>query len=157
MGLLSQEFPWHEGSRLLRGNTVLWAQQGQLGLTLQPYGLQPTRLLYPQDSPGKNTEVSCHALLQGVFLTQGSNLCLLCLLHCRQILYPLSHVGKPCGNTSLTLFQASSWNQEKYIIQGLAWLSFNTVLLIHFFPNTPNYPKPIIGICFNEQDTVFHQ
>ena len=31
-----------------------------------------------------------HSLLQGIFLTEGSNLCLLCLLHCRQILYPLS-------------------------------------------------------------------
>ena len=29
-------------------------------------------------------------LLQGIFLTQGSNLCLLYLLHCRWILYPLS-------------------------------------------------------------------
>ena len=33
------------------------------------------------DSPGKNTEVGCHFLLQGIFLTQGSNPCLLCLLH----------------------------------------------------------------------------
>ena len=33
------------------------------------------------DSLGKNTGVSCHALLQGVFPTQGSNLHLLCLLH----------------------------------------------------------------------------
>ena len=64
--------------------------------------------------------------------------------------------GNPCGNTSFNLFQASSWNQEKYIILGLAWLSFNTILLIHFFPNIPNHPKPIIGICFNEQATVFH-
>ena len=34
-------------------------------------------------SPGKNTGVGCHFLLQGIFLTQGSNphLCLLCLLH----------------------------------------------------------------------------
>ena len=32
-------------------------------------------------------------LLQGIFLTQGSNLYLLCLLHCRQILYLLSHEG----------------------------------------------------------------
>ena len=38
-------------------------------------------------SPGKNTGVGCHALLQGIFLTQGSNLWLLQLLHCRQILY----------------------------------------------------------------------
>ena len=33
------------------------------------------------DSPGKNTGVGCHALLQGSFPTQGSNLHLLCLLH----------------------------------------------------------------------------
>ena len=41
----------------------------------------------PWDSPSKNTGVGCHALLQGIFLTQGSNLNLLWLLHCRQILY----------------------------------------------------------------------
>ena len=33
------------------------------------------------DSPGKNTGVGCHAFLQGIFPTQGSNLCLLYLLH----------------------------------------------------------------------------
>ena len=44
------------------------------------------------DSPGKNTGVGCHALLQGVFLTQGSNLG---LLHCRWILYALSHLRSP--------------------------------------------------------------
>ena len=33
------------------------------------------------DSPGKNTGVGCHALLQGIFLTQGLNPCLLHLLH----------------------------------------------------------------------------
>ena len=38
---------------------------------------------------------SCHSLLQGIFLTQGSNPG---LLHCRQILYPLSHQGSPCSN-----------------------------------------------------------
>ena len=38
--------------------------------------LQPVRLLCPWDSSGKNTGVGCHALLQGIFLTQGSNWCL---------------------------------------------------------------------------------
>ena len=33
------------------------------------------------DSPGKNTGMACHALLQGIFPTQGWNLRLLCLLH----------------------------------------------------------------------------
>ena len=37
--------------------------------------------------------MDCHALLQGIFPTQGLNLHLLCLLHCRQILYLLSHQG----------------------------------------------------------------
>ena len=33
------------------------------------------------DSPDKNAGVGCHILLQGIFLTQGWNSCLLCLLH----------------------------------------------------------------------------
>ena len=41
--------------------------------SLQPYGLQPARLLCPWDSPGKNTGVGCHFLLQGIFLTQEQN------------------------------------------------------------------------------------
>ena len=45
--------------------------------------------------PGKNTEMGCHFLLQGIFQTKGLNQCLLCLLHCRQILYPLSHQESP--------------------------------------------------------------
>ena len=44
----------------------------------------PTRILCPWYSPGKNTGVFCHVLLQGILPTQGSNLH---LLHCRQILY----------------------------------------------------------------------
>ena len=44
------------------------------------------------DSPGKSTGVGCHALLRGIFPTQGSNPG---LLHCRQILYQLSHQGSP--------------------------------------------------------------
>ena len=52
--------------------------------SVQPYGLQPARLLCPWDSLGKNTGVDCHALLQGTFPTQGLNPA---LLHCRQILY----------------------------------------------------------------------
>ena len=44
------------------------------------------------DSPGKNTGVDCHALLQGILPVQGSNRG---LPHCRQILYHLSHQGSP--------------------------------------------------------------
>ena len=61
-------------------------------LTLQPHGLQPTRLLCPLDSSGKNTEVGCHFLLQGIFLSQGSNLH---LLNCQAGSSPLVPPGKP--------------------------------------------------------------
>ena len=50
------------------------------------------RLLCPLDSPGKNTGVGCHSLLQGIFPTQGSNQRLL-IISCRQILYHLSRQG----------------------------------------------------------------
>ena len=53
--------------------------------------LEPARLLCPWNSPGKNIGVGCHSLLQGIFLTQGSNLS---LLHRRQILYCLSRQGR---------------------------------------------------------------
>ena len=42
--------------------------------------------------PGWNTGVGCYFLLQGIFPTQGLNPA---LLHCRQILYRLSHQGSP--------------------------------------------------------------
>ena len=44
------------------------------------------------DSPGKNTGVGCHSLLQGIFPTQRMNSG---LPHCRRILYQLSHMGSP--------------------------------------------------------------
>ena len=41
--------------------------------TLRPHGLQPARLLCAWHFPGKNTGDDCHALLQEIFPTQGSN------------------------------------------------------------------------------------
>ena len=58
--------------------------------SLQPHRLQPSRLLCPWNSPGQNTGVGCHSLLQGISLAQGLNPG---LLRCRQILYCLSHQG----------------------------------------------------------------
>ena len=76
--------------------------------SLQPRGLWLTRLLCPWNSPGKNTGVSCHFLLQGIFPIQGSNPVLLCLLHCRWILHLLSYWGRlkgcvasPLGNWTM--------------------------------------------------------
>ena len=51
------------------------------------------------DSPDKNNGVGCHALLQGIFLTQGSNPG---LSHCRQISYRLSHQRSHILNQKLS-------------------------------------------------------
>ena len=63
-------------------------------------GPQPTMLLCPWNSPGKNTGMGSHSFLQGIFLNQGSNMA---LSHCRQILF--ISVTKDCYILSkITLF-----------------------------------------------------
>ena len=52
-------------------------------------------LLCPWDSPGKNTGVGCHALLQGIFPTQGLEPHLFSLLHWQVGSLPLAPPGKP--------------------------------------------------------------
>ena len=51
-----------------------------------------------RESPDKNTGVGCHALIQEILLPQGSNPG---LLHCRQILYRVSHQELACLYNSL--------------------------------------------------------
>ena len=59
---------------------------------LRPHGLWSASLLYPWAIPGKNTRVRSYFLLQGIFLTHGSNPC---LLHWQADSLPLSHKGSP--------------------------------------------------------------
>ena len=87
-------------------SSVASVMSNSLGL----HGMQSTRLLYLGDFPGKNTGVGCHFLLQGIFPTQGSN-CLLCLLHCRQILYHYWNLG-----TSLKPLQMENW--QGLLVEG---------------------------------------
>ena len=62
------------------------------------YGHVGHQALCPWDSSGKNTEefrqVDCCALLQGIFLNQGWNLHLLCLLYWQAGSLPLAPPGK---------------------------------------------------------------
>ena len=68
------------------------AKPPQSCLTLcDPMDCNP-RLFCPWDSPGKNTGMGCHFLLQGIFPTQGLNPHLLRLLNWQAAL-PLSHLG----------------------------------------------------------------
>ena len=65
----------------------------QMGLALcDSMDCSPPGFSSHGDSPGQNTGVGCHALLQRIFPTQGLNPD---LPHCRQILYRLSHQGSP--------------------------------------------------------------
>ena len=72
--------------------TVCMGACSVVSSSLRPHGLWPTRLLSPWVSPGKNTGVGCHFLLQRIFPTQGSNPG---LLHCKQIVYHLRPWGSP--------------------------------------------------------------
>ena len=89
-------FPFSRGSSpgLLHCRWILYqlSHEEVAPFFFQPHGLEPARLFCSWNSPGKSTGVGCHAFLQGNFPTQGSNLG---LLHCRQILYCLSHPGSP--------------------------------------------------------------
>ena len=63
--------------------------------SLRPFGAHLTRLLCPWGSPGKNTGVGCHALLQVSFSTLGSKPYLLCLLHWQESSLPLGSLRSP--------------------------------------------------------------
>ena len=73
-----------------------WEDSLEKGMSTHPSilawrtSLQPMEC--PWNSPGKNSGVGSYSLLQGIFPTQGLNLD---LLHCRRILYCLSHKGSP--------------------------------------------------------------
>ena len=58
--------------------------------SMGPHGLWPARPFSLWNFLGKNTGAGCHFLLHGIFPTQGSNTR---FLHCRWILYHLSHQG----------------------------------------------------------------
>ena len=101
---------WLMGVQNLSTCKVIWyvcvSAHSVVSNSLWPHGLQPTRLLCPWDFPSKNTGVGCYFLLQGIFPTQGSNPCLLCLLlHWQVGSLPLSHLGKP----QLICMSPKSW------------------------------------------------
>ena len=75
--------------------TMMCAQSCPIFCGPVEYSLPVSLCLW--DSPDKNTAVGCHALLQGIFPTQGSNLHLLCLLLWQEDSLPLEPCGKSMG------------------------------------------------------------
>ena len=71
--------------------------------SLWPHELSPTRLLCPENLPSKNTGAGCHFLLQGTFLTQGSNPR---LLHWQADSLPQSHLeSSKVSRLTLCMYQ----------------------------------------------------
>ena len=64
-------------------------------VSLWLHGLQPNRLLCPWNFPGETTRVGCISSSRGIFMTQGSNQRLLCLLHWQASFLPLPYLGGP--------------------------------------------------------------
>ena len=80
-----------ENSSIFRTNTVVLAKSvlvAQSCLTLSD------PIVRPWNSPGKNTGVGCHYLLQGIFPVHGLSPG---FLHCRQVLYSLGYQGSLIG------------------------------------------------------------
>ena len=78
----NKEQPWQCDLKAVKTITCCAKSLSHVWLFATPGTVARQALLW--DSPGKNTGVGCHALLQGIFPTQGSNPW---LLHCRQTLY----------------------------------------------------------------------
>ena len=97
------------------------------------------------DSPGKNTGVGCHALLQGIFPTQGLKLHLLRLLHCRRILY---HCATREAHLFYTLvYNPMSLNCVAQIGPALAIVGALSSSLWSF-DKLPSIPVPECSITF---------
>ena len=74
---------------------MLHAKSLQLCSTsCDPIDCSPPGPSVHEDSPGKNTGMGCLTLLQWIFLIQGSNLCILCLLHWQVDSLPQAPPGK---------------------------------------------------------------
>ena len=98
------------------------------------------RLVCPWDSPGKNTGVGCHALLQGSIPTQGSNPVDWAIGETVEFL-PNPQTNKNYIETISTLFQTQlsklyyGWlSEEDRLLKYLAfWIKFHWI-----FKRTPN-------------------
>ena len=88
--------------RIIRLGVCVKESESQSCLTLRPHGLH-----IPWNSPDQNT------LHQGIFPTQGSNPG---VSHCRQILYQLSHKGRPVVGRSAKM-QIPEPQPWKFLIQ----------------------------------------
>ena len=114
-----------------------------------------------RDFLGKNTGVGSHALLQGIFPTQGSSPG---LLHCRWILYHLNHQGSPriLEWVAYPFSRGSFWFRNQTHVSCIAGIFFTSwttreALLLHSPPPSLEgfikyyncRQKPVLSLCFD--------
>ena len=113
--------------------------------SLKPYGLQLTKLLCPWDSPCTNSGVGCHALLQGIFLTQGSNLHLLCLLHWQEGSLPLVPPGKSAVYPHQDLMRVACVCVSMPLCNiNLLWFQFYTFYIVQSYTFSNRSEKQLV-------------
>ena len=126
--------------------TMKWISYESERRSIVSNSLRPHGLYSPWNSPGQNTGVGSSSLLQGIFPTQGSNPG---LLHCRQILYQLSHRGGPriLEWVAYPFFSGSSqprnWTGVSYIAGRFFANYMYTYIpsLLSLTPTLPSHPS----------------
>ena len=103
--------------------------------------LQPHELHSPWNSPGQNTGVGSHSLLQGIVPTQGSNPG---FLHCRWILYQLSHQGSPNGFTLSKFLVNFKQNMSQIFISN----PFLNMMVLLIWMRDCKQPFQLIDLTF---------
>ena len=117
---------------VMKSNSHLYAQSlSHVWCFMTPWTVAQQAPL--SNSPGNKTGMGSHSLLQGIFLTQGSNLS---LLHCRQILYCLSYQGSPTFLLPSSLFGFL-----------LFWLWRNTHTYTHTYIHTHTHKVGPASSC----------
>ena len=99
------EINWGKMSLIIGNGSLLHSESESRSVLSN--SLWSHRLYSPWNSPGQHIGVGSLSLLQGIFPTQGQNPG---LLHCRQILYRMSHKEVHCiGVSSINRDNAHAW------------------------------------------------
>ena len=110
-------------------------------------------LYSPWNSPGQNTWVGSFSLLQGTYPIQGSNPG---LLHCRRILYQLSHKGSPLKNKQTNKQTKKTELASTVCVQSSLWnlLSRLTLQSAIFNPPYMFFPPITVDSILKDRDVT---
>ena len=109
---------------------------------MRPQRRQPTRLPHPWDSPGKNTGVGCHFLLQ---------------IH---IIFPINCLLSSCCISIYQTLPRTYWKPQFYLSPSLLFnhQGFQSEVLPRFLTLTPKIPHcSSLKILTNIKNTIKHQ